>query len=516
MSFGITPRSTPPRSTLGLAALLFCLLFCAAGCQLYQPEPLDAPQHEAEWRRRSNEEDLRELARNISPPALSSAPAPGGIDLATGEALALWFNPALRSAAAYTSISAVEAEGAGQWDDPVLSGDVLRLVEHVDDRWSMGGTLGLRLPINGRLGVQRDGAEARARTETFRFAVLAATTRAQLRSTWVEWSAADRQAQLLEELLMRIGEILRIVERLEQAGSISRLEARLFQLERATRTSDLLLVRGRAEEKRQTALALLGLRPECTLELAPTVALAAPILPADPFTWLWDHSPVLAAERAAYEASEQELRLEIRRQYPDLELGPAFEREEGVDGFGLGFSLPIPLWNRNAPAIAVARARRAAARVAFEAEHERLLGEVHRARAQHAAAQASRLQIEQALLPLAEAQLDDVRRRTELGELDTLLTLESVVRAHEVRVRWLEASVAESLAASRLQELLDSPATPGTSYSATLVPSPIGRATSGDPELPSATPAAPPKLAPASQDSPHPSPQEGSENERDS
>jgi hypothetical protein len=58
------------------------------------------------------------------------------------------------------------------------------------------------------------------------------------------------------------------------------------------------------------------------------------------------------------------------------------------------------------------------------------------------------------LLPLAEAQIADERQLAELGEINVLLTLESVVRAYETKVQLINARLAEAQAVFRLQELL--------------------------------------------------------------
>ena len=49
---------------------------------------------------------------------------------------------------------------------------------------------------------------------------------------------------------------------------------------------------------------------------------------------------------------------EIRRQYPDLKIGPAYSREEGLDRLGLVAGVTLPLWNRNRKGIVEAEGAR--------------------------------------------------------------------------------------------------------------------------------------------------------------
>ena len=52
------------------------------------------------------------------------------------------------------------------------------------------------------------------------------------------------------------------------------------------------------------------------------------------------------------------IKTEIRRQYPELELGPSFTRDEGEKEVGGEIGFNLPLWNRNRKAIAEARGTR--------------------------------------------------------------------------------------------------------------------------------------------------------------
>jgi outer membrane protein TolC len=75
------------------------------------------------------------------------------------------------------------------------------------------------------------------------------------------------------------------------------------------------------------------------------------------------HPKVIAA-LTRLGGSEQKLHAEIRRQYPDLKLGPAYVNEEGLDRFGIVAGLTVPLWNRNRKNIAEAEADRDALHLA--------------------------------------------------------------------------------------------------------------------------------------------------------
>jgi outer membrane protein TolC len=74
--------------------------------------------------------------------------------------------------------------------------------------------------------------------------------------------------------------------------------------------------------------------------------------------------PKVEAALVRLGGTEKSLEAEIRRQYPNLKLGPAYSNEEGLDRFGLIAGISIPLWNRNREGIAEAEGKRDETRLA--------------------------------------------------------------------------------------------------------------------------------------------------------
>jgi outer membrane protein TolC len=106
----------------------------------------------------------------------------------------------------------------------------------------------------------------------------------------------------------------------------------------------------------------------------------------------------------------------VRRQYPDLVLGPGYGTQDGERQFQLGVSVALPLWNRNRRAIAEAEAAREVARAALERAVEFRELAFASARRVEAGARAVRMLVEDELLPLAEAQYAESRELARLGE----------------------------------------------------------------------------------------------------
>ena len=120
----------------------------------------------------------------------------------------------------------------------------------------------------------------------------------------------------------------------------------------------------------------------------------------------------------------------------------------------LGVSVPRPILNANRRGIAEARARREVARGEAEAAVERLIGELHVADAQRRAAGRQRELMEREIIPMVDAQYEDARRVAQLGEVNTLVLVESLSRQQDTKMKLIEARREEALAAIRMHEIV--------------------------------------------------------------
>ncbi|MGE3173516.1 MAG: TolC family protein [Planctomycetota bacterium] len=431
------------------SACLCAAAVAATGCQSYTPAPVDVRAHAAEFAERlPDAAAVVAFARYLDPavaPADADEDAPAdSVDLAAARRVALWFHTGLREARARLGIAAAQADHAGRLADPVLGVDLERILENAAHPWLAAGSLALSVPLTGRPGLEQalaQGEHARAWTEV-RLAEAAVLD--DLDRTWVRCTAAGMRVELLQELLLRLDELQAIADRLAQAQQITAAAARAFALERLARAAELVRAEADAADADAHRNELLGLPPERALAFAPRLQLELRTAPdGDRDAWL-EHGPRTARRTAEHRIAEHALELEVAKQWPDLELAPGFGEEDAEPRALLGLRLPLPLWNGNAEGIARARAARIAAATALRADVERALHELRRADRRVAAARAERELIETELVPLAAQQLQDGRRLAELGQLDPLLILDGLSRAHAARMALLDAAVAEA------------------------------------------------------------------------
>lgn len=444
------PKYRPLRALAfaGLASII-------AGCQSYQPRLLDLAAHRDAWLARSPHDDpVQTLAARMaeSPGDIGFEPS-DGIGLAEGEVIALVYNPHLRMARLGAGVARATAAHAGLWDDPEFSVDILRVTESVANPWLISPGLALTIPLSGRIEAEEAGANAALRAELLRVEEAEWMTRVELRRAWLRWSAALLRAEQTARLLESIESLVGSTSALADAGEMSRPEAALFAIERSTQARMLARYRGEAAVAVQQIRMIMGLSPDAPLELVAT-RLNAGRIEHDSEDTIAEHNLSISRLREEYDAAEQSLLAETRKQYPDLTIGPQYESDQGQSRIGMLGAIPIPILNANRQGIAEAEARRELARAAFEVEYERLAGSLAVARAHHGSLHQQRLLLEQEVAPQVDRQYADARRLLELGEGGGLLLLESLTRVGQAQVELIDARLDESLAAIEIEALL--------------------------------------------------------------
>ncbi len=446
-----------------LKPLLFIsVALSLAGCRTYTPRPLDLDAHASQWReRRADDSSVRayidslERASDDQPVFGTDFDPAAGMDLHHAEWVALLYNPDLRRARADQDVARAVSDHAGLWDDPAIGLDLLHTLSGAANPWTIGTSVSFTLPLSGRLEREKMLAAAELDVEILRVVERERDVLKRLRQLWLEWSVLNQRIALTDDLLIDLESITATANRLAELGEMLRPETALFEIERTSRSieRDLLKERKRiAEEEIRSAM---GLSPD------------APVRPKPQLSFVTDHldqefgepgdlarvNPELARLQAAYTAAEERLHREVRKQYPDLTLGPQYESDDGQSRIGLIAGVPLPILNANRQGIAEAEAARERARAAFETACEQLIGQLAVLKRRIDAARLEHEQVDSRLAPLVDRQVGDARELLELGEGSPLALLEGLVRRHEAKNRILDAVAMESEAAIELARL---------------------------------------------------------------
>ena len=326
--------------------LFFPLLAAILGCQSYRPMPIDWAREHAVWLEKGalTFDTLEDVAR-----------------------LALVGNPELNALRLKRAASEKVAAQTGWWEDPEISGDLLRIVNPAENPHLGGVALSLTIPLSGVTGLERRAAEAYAAADAADILAAEWDLRASARQAALRLLFARETVQALRkfEADARVASALESAARLAEAGELSKIELASARLRRHQRVHRLREAEASEAEAEQALRQLLGIAPAVDL------AFRGNVLQEDGEKALSLRDPLALVRHPRVQAAvsrlaggEAALETEIRRQYPDLKVGPAYSREEGMDRLGFAAGLTIPLWNRNRKGIAEAEGVRDEARFA--------------------------------------------------------------------------------------------------------------------------------------------------------
>jgi outer membrane protein, heavy metal efflux system len=146
--------------------------------------------------------------------------------------------------------------------------------------------------------------------------------------------------------------------------------------------------------------------------------------------------PEIGRALAEYAVTEADLRLEVARQYPDLDLGPGFIWDQGVHRWTLGLALPNLLGFRNRAAIDQADAARTASAAHVAEVQDELLSDTELAvgRCRGAVLERSAADSQVAVAGRAADLARAAYERGETSRLDPALAELAIVRAERVRL----------------------------------------------------------------------------------
>jgi outer membrane protein TolC len=213
-------------------------------------------------------------------------------------------------------------------------------------------------------------------------------------------------------------------------GTLGRLEIARVEAERQQLEAEIATRRRELDEAESALAAAVGV-PAAELRRArPPARSGASCPPQESRPSLqrmaldrrWSLRQVLAE----YQVAEAELRVEVARSWPDLEIGPGLFFDHGTEKWTV--LLGLPALQRNRGGIAAAEAGRQVAGQRVVEIQERVLAEVEHGLAICQAAEQARATLDSAPGAARLAYADSAWARGEIGRLDVILVRLDVVR----------------------------------------------------------------------------------------
>jgi outer membrane protein, heavy metal efflux system len=375
-----------------IVLILPCLQF--VGCRSYESAPIDWIGESAVWQ---------------------TAPTNTVFTLEEATRCALILNPDINAQRVKRLATERKALASGWWNDPALNFDALRIVKGLPSPWILGSSLSFALPLNGVPGLEKRSAEAYSRADALAVTVAERELMRNVEEAGLCLAHTGHVIEQTEAFLARLTERRPMVQRLVAAGEMDPGDAERFRLEVLRLQTHRNKLQTDAQTQRLTLLALLGLHPATpvTFLLDEASAHKIPEWPSDEA--LVRHPRVLE-KLARLEAGEEELLAEIRKQYPEVSLGPAYGNEEGKNRIGLTLGVSLPFWNRNRLGIAKAEGARDLARQQALTEWKRLVEDRTALATAHASARNVEKQLREERLPVAKAAVERIGKLFRCGE----------------------------------------------------------------------------------------------------
>lgn len=434
-----------------LAHLLLYPLLLGA-CVQFKARPLTAETCSADFAGRS-------LADSGLKAFLAENKAVGGSWNVNQLALAAaYFHPDVALARAEAEEVAAGIKTAQMRPNPVLSfsPQFASFRANPVTPWFFGLSPSIPIETAGKRSKRTEQALAAAEAARWRVSARAWAARSRVRAAMLELHGARENIRLLETEQTLHDEAIKKLTAQMEAGDVSPFEltqARLMLNRTRLALQDARRIAATGEARLAAAVGL------------PVTAIRSVKLDFAAFQRLPEpgNSRKLALTRRAdlmallsdYAAAEAALKLELARQYPDVNLMPGYDYNSGQNRWQLGLNVALPL-NRNRGPIAQAEARRITAEKRFLAQQAAIQGELDIALAAYQASRAKAATAAQ-LAQEADTASDTTQKMVEAGNVSALELTRRQIEASAAKVALMAANIEAQTAAGALEDAMQSP-----------------------------------------------------------
>jgi len=433
--------------------ILFCLLtLTLSGCALrrYHAAPI-SPIATASRLKSRNLADpgLQHFLEKNLGHELSPWP-PKTWDLSTLTLAGLYFSPVMEMARDQVLVAKAAAVTAGQRPNPTI-----RATPGIPSPYLFGLTFTVPIETAGKRGYRIENANRLTDAARLNLGTAAWQVRSHVRAALLAHMLARRNLRLLRSQETLLAKQRRLLKERLAVGEIPRPEVDSATIALSNARLAIRTAEGAVSETRAAIAAAIGIPvsglngvtfswPD--LDQPPSIAsLSVQRIERDAIVNRLDVRRALAQ----YAAAEASLQLEIAKQYPDIQLGPGYDFEEGNNYFTFALSSVLPIFNHNQGPIAEAEAKRKEAAAAFLALQAQVIAQSETALASYRSALAQLHEAEGSLTTVQIQREKMASRSKTLGESGPL-TLNGV------RLQGAASAQAQLNALARAQTALGS------------------------------------------------------------
>lgn len=320
--------------------LSIILTITLTGCAVYESRPIDLKTEEQAWR--------------------LTTPTQGKIKISQAEAIktGLILNPELNKARIKLANTEEVEKQSGWWADPSISWEMAKVLQ--ENILNHSGGISLSIPLTGIPALEKKLAEQYKESDYWSLKQAELDFCTELETNWHALSITKAKKELVQERLKSLKNETQIINKLIKVGEAEFAIGQTATERLNTITRELQELEETEQIQTLALLKQMGMHPDGAkhIQIISQINYNIPRLIKAPSAGKLMQLPKIKAQMATYATTETALKAEIRRQYPDLEIGPGFSREDDEKEVGGEFGFNIPLWNRNRQAIAEARGNR--------------------------------------------------------------------------------------------------------------------------------------------------------------
>ncbi len=412
----------------------------------YRPRPIDAPKLERDFRERTLDVET--------------------LDLPAFTRIALQISPEIEVVRARVKVAEAQITAAGARVNPSIASDG-GYNTNPEAAALFSAALSFTIETGGKRTHRIAVAASRYRAAQLALAETEWQAHSRVRAAFVDHMLARRRLELLEREVNIRSDIVAIFDKRLAVGEAARPELDAFRVELIMTQAALKTAEGEVARS-FVALALAAGLPSKAIEGRKIESASLETPPEE------SKLPLLAVQKAGllhridvrrllaeYDAADATLRLEIARQYPDIQIGPAYTLEESYPRYTFAGGLaPLPLFHRNQGAIATAEAARREVEARIGAAQAQALGDIDRALAQYRAALAEWKEAGERLESVQRTREAAAVRALEAGEGDRLGVATARLQSVTAQRARLEALARAQTALGALEDAVQQPLEP--------------------------------------------------------
>jgi cobalt-zinc-cadmium efflux system outer membrane protein len=391
------------------------------------------------------------FADSLATPSIATEPA-GDLSLTTALNLALSEHPELRAASREVDATTHSLAQAGVLPNPEFS----TLVEDLDKTYRTT-TIQFNQPLE--LGGKRAARIAAAESDQQLASADLALKRSEITAnTYVAFHdvlVAQEQVRLLQQSLTLAQRASDAAMRQVKAGAIAPIDETKARVAESGIRLDLARAQSEQENARQHLAGLWGSTAPRFNQVQGAVD-RLPSINAPDMAQSLERAPQLLRLKAELAQRQAQVEIERRRGIPDLTLSLGAKRDEqlGRNQAIVGFSMPLPVFDRNQGSLRAALARSDKAADEFQAVSIKLQNELNTAYRRFDLARREITTQQRELLDSAQQALDVTTKGFSLGKFGLLEVLDAQRTLLQARSQYLRALSEAYRAAGDIHRLL--------------------------------------------------------------